>query len=219
MAHRYLGEAELARQGGHAPLVLGIAIGLHEDDRDRLDAGGQRRRQLGPQRNDIRLLLHRAVGAHALVGLDDTLVEHFRLDDVAGKNLRARLVADLERIAETPGGDEERTLALALEQGVGRDRGAHLHAADDARGNRRAWRDPDEIADALHGGVAIGLRILGQKLVSGERAVGAAPDHVGKGAPAIDPEIPTPVVPLAVRPHHCPDRIFLWLIELLISLI
>ena len=81
---------------------------------------------------EIGLALDRAVGAHALVDLGDALVEHVRLDDVAGKNLRPRLVADLERVAETLGDQQQRALALALEQRIGGDRGAHLHGADAA---------------------------------------------------------------------------------------
>ena len=83
-----------------------------------------------PHRGEVGLLLHRAVGAHALVHLDDALVEHLRLDDVAGEDLRPRLVADLERVAETLGDEEERALALALEQRIGGDGGAHLDRAD-----------------------------------------------------------------------------------------
>ncbi len=79
---------------------------------------------------EIRLLLDRAVGAHALVDLDDALVEHVGLDDMAGEDLRPRLVADAQRVAEALGDDEERALALALEQRIGGDRGAHLHRAD-----------------------------------------------------------------------------------------
>ena len=39
--------------------------------------------------------LHRAVGAHALVRPRRRAVQHLRLDDVLGENLRPRLVADL----------------------------------------------------------------------------------------------------------------------------
>jgi hypothetical protein len=95
VTHRYLREAELARERGHALLVLGIAIGVHEHDRDCADAGGACGGKLGPQRRKVGLPLHRAVGAHALVHLDHALVQHLRLDDVAGKNLRPGLVADL----------------------------------------------------------------------------------------------------------------------------
>src|SRR5262249_51878073 len=56
-----------------------------------------------------------------------------------------------------------------------------------------------------HRGVAVGLRIVGQKLVSNERAVGAACDHVGKGAAAVDPKVPA-----AVRLHGAPCLVLLY---------
>src|SRR5262249_8898818 len=112
------------------------------------------------------------------------------LDDLAGENLRPRLVADLERVAETLGGDQQRALALAFEQRIGGDRGAHLHGANQPRGDRRAPRQAQQVAEALHGGVAVRLGVLGEELVRDQRAVRLAADHVGERAAAIDPEIP-----------------------------
>jgi len=77
---------------------------------------------------EIERALHRAVGAHALIDLDDTIEQHVGLDDVAGKDLRPRLVADLERVAKALGGEQQRALALALQERVGGDRGAHFTA-------------------------------------------------------------------------------------------
>ena len=77
MAHRHLRETHVARERGHALLVLAIAVGVHEHDRDRLDAGGERSRKLGPYRRQVGLALHRAVGAHALVHLDHALDRAF----------------------------------------------------------------------------------------------------------------------------------------------
>src|SRR5262249_51417044 len=83
----------------------------------------------------------------ALIHLDHALVEHLRLDDVAGENFRPRLIADLEGIAKTLGDEQERALALALEQRIGRDRGAHLHRADDPLRDGFARLCADEIAN------------------------------------------------------------------------
>ena len=91
-------------------------------------------------RGEIGLLLDRAVGAHALVDLDHALEQHFGLDDLLGEDLRPRLVADAQRVAETFRGHQQRALALALEQRVGGDRGAHLHGADAAGRDRLALR-------------------------------------------------------------------------------
>ena len=146
--------------------------------------------ELGAHRREVELALDRAVGAHALVDLDDALEQHLRLDDVLGKNLRPRLVADAQSVSKTLGGEKKRAVALALEQRVGRDRGAHLHRADAAGRDWLALCKAEQIADALHGGVAIGLGVLGEQFVRGERAVRAASHHVGEGAAAVDPEIP-----------------------------
>ncbi len=100
MADRHLREAELARQRRHLALVLGIAVGVHEHDGHRGDAVGLGRFEIAAHRAEIGRALHRAVGAHALVHFGDALVQHVGLDDMAGENLRPRLVADLERVAE-----------------------------------------------------------------------------------------------------------------------
>ncbi len=197
VAHRHLGETELARQRGDAALVLRIAVGVDEQDRHRPDAVRLRLLQRRAHRGEIGLPLERAVGAHAFVDLDDALEQHFRLDDLPGENFWARLVADLQRIAKTPRGDEDGALALALQQRVGGDRGAHLHRADATGRDGLAGFEAEEIADALHGGVAVGLGVFRQQLVGGQPAVRMAADHVGEGAAAIDPEIPP-----AVRRHE-----------------
>ena len=90
-------------------------------------------------------------------------IELLGLDDVAGEDFRARLVADLQRVAEAARRDQQRALALALEQRVGRDRRAHLDDADGAGRDWRARREAEEVADRLHGGVGIG-GAFGQEL-------------------------------------------------------
>jgi hypothetical protein len=48
----------------------------------------------------------------------------------------------------------------------------------------------EEVADALHGGVAIGFRIFREEFMRDQRAVGLPSDNVGESTAAIDPEIP-----------------------------
>ena len=103
VADRDLAKAKLARQRRHLLLVLRKAVGVHEHDRHRIDAVGLGRFEIGAHRGKIGRALHRAVGAHALVDFGDALVEHVGLDDLARENLRPRLVADLERVAEALG--------------------------------------------------------------------------------------------------------------------
>ncbi len=190
MAHRYLSEAQLARQCRHATLMLGIAIRVQEDDCDRLDTGCKRGDERVARRIDIECLLNRAVGAHALLDLHHLLVEHLRFDDVAGKNFGAGLVTDFERIAEPLRDQQERALTLALKKCIGGDSRPHLDVADDTRRDRLAWRYAEQVANAFHCGIPIGVRLLRQELVRNEHALGPPPDHICESAAAIDPEVP-----------------------------
>jgi hypothetical protein len=208
VADRHLREVHVARELGDAPLMLRIAVSVHEYDRHRLNAVGHGALELGAHRGKVQLALDRAVGADTLVDLEHLLEQHFRLDDVLGENLRPRLVADAQRVAETLGGEKKRAVALALQQRIGRDRGAHLHRADPASGDWLASCKAEEIADALDGGVAVGLGVLGEELVGLKRAVRPPSHHVGEGAAAIDPEVPLSLLGFrllhaSVKRHHC----------------
>ena len=131
-----------------------------------------------------------AARADALVRFDHALVQKRRQLDLPHEELGPVLVGDPQRVGEALGDDERRALALALEQRVGRDGGSHLHRADEAGRDRRARRQPQQLANAVHGRVRVALGILGQELVRHERAVGPAPDDVGERSAAIDPELP-----------------------------
>jgi hypothetical protein len=185
-----LRKAELARERRDRPFVVAVAVGVHQDDRDGADAVFLRARELRAHRVKVDLALDRAVGAHALVHLDHALVEHVRLDDVPGEDFRPRLVADAQRVAEALGDEEQRALALTLEERIGGDRRSHLHGADARRCNRLAGLEAEELADPLDCRVAIGLGILRQQFVGDELAVRPAADHIGEGTAAIDPKIP-----------------------------
>ena len=165
VADRDLGEAHLARKRRHRALVLGIAVGVHEHDRHRLDAVGFGRAEIALHGGEVGRFLHRAVGAHALVDFGHALIEHVGLDDLAREDFRPRLVADLERVAEPLGDQQQRALALALEQRIGGNGSAHLHRADLAGRDRLAAFQAEQVADALHRGVGIGLRVFRQQLV------------------------------------------------------
>jgi hypothetical protein len=109
---------------------------------------------------------------------------------VAVEQPRAVLVGDAQRIAKAARGDQQRGLALALQQRVGGDRGAHLHAVDHVGAYRLAGLQAQQVADAGHGRVAVLLGVFGQQLVRDQRAVGPLGHHVGEGAAAVDPELP-----------------------------
>ena len=107
VAHGDLGEADVARELGDQP--------LHARDSDSRAAARSRRRGC-PRRRRLRdpartapaigRPQHLALGGHALVDLDDALVELFRQDDVAGEELRPVLVADAQRVGEALGDDQ-----------------------------------------------------------------------------------------------------------------
>ncbi len=150
---------------------------------------------------ELRHGLDRAVGAHAFFDLDHALVELFGKDDLLGEDVRARLVGDLQRVAEPLGDQQQDAVALAFQQRIGGDRGAHLDVADAMRGDGLAGTDAEQVADALHGGVAVGFRVLGEQLAGVEVAFGVATDDVRESAAAIDPEIPFPVHRPSSRNH------------------
>ena len=190
VARRDLRKAEFARERRDALLVVVVAISVHQDDGDGVDAVGLGAFELGAHRIKIERAFHRAVGAHALVDLGDALIEHVRLDDVLGEDFWPGLIADAQRVAKALGDEKERAVALALEQRIGGDRCAHFHRGDAVAWDRVARLEPEQMADAVHRGVAIGLGIFRKQLVRHQRAVRPPPDHVGKGAAAIDPEFP-----------------------------
>src|SRR6185312_17222842 len=103
MAHRNLGKVHFACDRCNTTFVLGKAVGMHEYDRDGFDPGSLGCLQIGAYRGEIRLPLHGAVSAHALVNFRHTFIEHLGLDDVTGKYFWARLVTDLERVTKALG--------------------------------------------------------------------------------------------------------------------
>ena len=74
----------------------------------------------------IRLGLGRAICEHTLVDFMNLLVEQFWFDDFLGENVRTRLIAERQSVAETPGDEQGSRIALALQQGVGGNGGAHF---------------------------------------------------------------------------------------------
>ena len=99
---------------------------------------------------------------HALLGLHHGAVQQLGQLDVAVKDARAVLVGDAQRIAKAACGDQQRGLALALQQRVGGHRGAHLHALHLIRRDRLAGFQAQQVADAGHRGVAVLLGVFTQ---------------------------------------------------------
>ena len=115
VADRDLGEADIAAQGGDLAFVVRIAVAVHEQDGDRAVAGVVGGADLSLGRREVERCLHRAIGHHPLVDLDDPAVEQLGQHDVAGEQARADLVGDAQGVGETAGDDKQGGLALAFE--------------------------------------------------------------------------------------------------------
>ncbi len=190
MGGRYLLVADLAREPGDPPFVLRVAVAVHERDGDRPVALGVCRFQIPAHALEIERREHLAPRADALLDFDHLRIQQLGQHDVLIEEARAVLVGDAQRVAKAARDDEQRALALALEQRVGRDRRAHLDDLDRLACNRRSGSYAEELADSLDRGVAVAPGVLGQELVRDDPAVGAAGDDVGERAAAVDPELP-----------------------------
>ena len=202
-----LRKANVPRDFRHELFMRGMTVGVHEDNGGRVEAGGPRRFELRADSRGIRRALDKSIGVDAFVDFDDAGIKLFRLDDLLGEDFRARLIADFKRVAEAARRDQRGFLALAFEQRVGGDGRSHLHRGDRARRNGFARREAEQVADALHRGVAIGGGVFRQQLARAQAPARIAPHDVGERAAAVDPEVPA-FVALArhVGPHSSRGR-------------
>ena len=184
----HLHEPDRAGQAAERQLVLRMPVAVHEHDGHRPDPVRERfpKGRLG--RRSVEGGQDLAVRRHPAVHLHHPLVEHLGKGDAKVEEMRPGLVADAKRVAEAPVDHQQGPVALALQKGVGGDRGAHPDGVDPADGV--AGSDAEQLADPRDGGVAVMLRVVGEQLVGEEGAVGAAGDHVGEGPAAVDPELP-----------------------------
>ena len=162
-----------------------MGVGVEEPDRDRLDPGRpplgrDLPHPLGVERNE-----NLAAGRNALVDLAPQRARHQRRrlvhEDVV--LLEPLLEPHLQDVPEPPGGQERGPRAGALDEGVGRQRGAVDEHPDVRRGRRAPREDPIEGFEHAR------LRRAG----SGQDLGGVAPgrsieDDVGERAPDIGRE-------------------------------
>ena len=183
-----LGKADGAGQLGQRELVLRMTVAVHEHDGDRPDPVRVRLAQGRSGSGRVERDQHLAVRRHPAVHLRHALVEHFRERDPQVEQVRPGLVADAKRVAEAPVDHQQGPIALALQERVGGDGGAHLDAGD--AGDGRIGGGAEKLADALNGGVPVVLRVVGEELAGDERAVGTAGDDIGERPATVDPELP-----------------------------
>ena len=194
---RDLREADLACQGFSLQFMRVKAVAVQEHDGTGSQAGVIGGLKLRAQAGEVKCLDDLAIGTDALIGFQYLLVQQFGQHDVALEQPWPGLGGNAQRIAKTARGDEQRALALALQQGVRRNGGAHLHAVHQRRCDDRAGRQLEQTAYALDGSVGVLLGVLGQHLQRVELAVGRATNQVGEGAATVDPDLPFCVV------RHC----------------
>ncbi len=133
-----------------------------------------------------------------LVHLDHARVQHLWLPDGQVENPRPRLVPNDETVAKPFCDNQRNSLALALEQRVGRDGGAHADGIDAGRvqglaaGNVAGQEVRHDAADPLERRVAIVGRVLGQELDDDVLAVEVA-DAIGEGTAAVDGNADAPL--------------------------
>ena len=190
MTCRHLREAHFVGEARGLALMVWMRISMHEHDGDGVDAVGACGFQRGARGGNVEQRLHAAVGAHALRHFGDGGIEHRWLLDLPREDLWPGLVADFERVAEAFAHQQQHAIALALEERIGGDGGAHLDAFDHLRRQRMPARHAKQVADARGRRVSVGLRILREELVGKQPPVRRPRHDVGEGAAAVDAELP-----------------------------
>ena len=191
MAGRDLGEPGRPRQLRQALLHGRVAPGVDQRDGAGADAVRMGRLERRGGCGLIQRLDLAAVHADAAGHLGDALVQQRRQLHVQVEQAGTGLVADPQQVAEAPVHHQQRALALALQQGIGGDGGAHADLAHQARGHWLVRRDAQHRLDPGDGGVLVAAGVLAQQLAGAQRPVGRAGDKVGEGAAAVDPELPS----------------------------
>ncbi len=168
----------------------GVAPAVHEDDGHAAQTVIEVALEFSPQRDFIERDQSFALRADALVGLDHRAVQQFGRHDLAIEQTWTVLVGNAQRIAKAACRHQQGGLALALKQGIGGHRGAHLHALDLIGWHRRVGCDPQQMADTRDCSITVLPGVFRQQLVGQQGTVGAPRHDVGKGAAAVDPELP-----------------------------
>ena len=117
-------KTDFAGDAGHDLFVGRVAIGVHEADCERFDAGIVERLELLPDYGLDRCGEDLAVVGDALVDFDDGRCERRRLANGEVEEPRPGLVADFEHVAEAARGGQRGARAGARDEGVGAAGGA-----------------------------------------------------------------------------------------------
>ena len=155
-------------------------------DRATGNADLTRRHEIGSQSRLIQRNQNLALCRDALPRLDHAALQLIGLHDVSRKDIRSRLCADLQQVAEAFRHYQYGRRALALQQRIGRHGRAHPYHGDVAAAMIGQYG-----AHGFHGRIGISPRILGQQLANNIASIGRARHDVSKSAAPIDPEMPS----------------------------
>ena len=201
-----LGESRLPCEARHPRLVVRIAVSVHEDDGDGTNAVTESGGQGFARETLIQRLQFVAAGVHAAGNLRHPAIDLLREFDMKGEEAGAVLIADPQRIGETPVGYEQGRLARPLEERIGGHGRSHLDRRDIGNRNFVAGSHPKRAPDTLDCRVRVPVGVLGEQLQRRKFTVRRARHHVGEGAAPVDPKLPSGYsgVPAHVDPSPNP---------------
>ena len=136
MARRDLREPGLACQCHQPPFMRWVFPCMHHHNGAGRNTLRTSRLQRLPRAIFVELFDLDAARIDAAANFRDGFVQHRGQLDGQIEQPRPRLVANAQNVGETAVHQQQRPFALALQQRVGRDCGAHLHAVDQSGGDR-----------------------------------------------------------------------------------
>ena len=163
--------------------------GMQKDDGQGLGACLAQRLHRLAQLVGLGGLLHLAARADALGCFGHRAIQHFRLANGQGEQLRALLGADGQQIAKTLGDQQAGRGALAFQQGIGGHRGTQANPGDALGGQGGTGCNIEQPPNALDGGIGV-CRRAAEQFLGMDRAVRGDADNIGERAAAVDGEAP-----------------------------
>ena len=190
MARRHLRQACLLREFRKTFLVLRVLPGMDQHDGTCGDAFRASSSKCLTSNVFIERFDLAAVDTDTATDLCHLLVQHRRQRDGKIEQTWTRLVTDAQHIGKAEVHHQQRAFPFALEQRIGRNRGAHLHRIDRPGWDRLIERNTKHSLYAGNGGITIARGIFAEQLVGGESTGRVACNDVGECAASIDPELP-----------------------------